>query len=385
MPWNETNRVNERMKFVNRLLTGERMTDLCREFGISRELGYRIKRRFEELGPAGFLDQSRAPRQIPHRTSTAIRELVAETRKTHPTWGPRKLKAWLEANKQGVRLPAASTIGDILKELGLVAARKRRRTGAAKPTGRTEPTAPNEVWCADFKGQFRLGDGSYCYPLTITDARSRFLIACEGLDGTKAGPAQTVFEIAFREYGLPKRIRTDNGAPFASAGLAGLTALSAWWLRLGIDPERIEPGCPQQNGQHERMHRTLKAETARPAAQTMLRQQDRFDRFRTEFNEQRPHEALGQRPPSSAYRTSEKTYEEAEANGPEYPLSDLVLNVSSSGSVWLPDRRCVYLAAALAGHSVGLREVDDDRWLVVFMNLELGHIEPELGFDPIVA
>ena len=253
MPWNETCPVNERMKFVARLQQGERMTDLCREFGVSRETGYKIKRRFEELGVAGLFDQSRAPRRVPHRTSKAIRELLVEAKKQHPTWGPKKLRAWLLRKDEGLKLPAPSTIGEILKEEGLVKSRKRRRRGKAKPTKLTQPTAPNEVWCADFKGQFRLRNrmGKYCYPLTITDGHSRYLIACEALDGTKAGPAQTVFEIAFRELGLPKVIRTDNGTPFGSTGLAGLTVLSAWWMRLGIAPERIEPGCPQQNGQHE--------------------------------------------------------------------------------------------------------------------------------------
>lgn len=360
------------------------MTDLCQEFGVSRETGHKIKRRFEELGVAGLFDQSRAPRRIPHRTSDAIRQLLVEAKTQHPTWGPKKLRAWLLKNDEGLKLPAPSTIGGILKEEGLVKPRRRRRHGKATPTDLTQPTAPNEVWCADFKGQFRLRNrsGKYCYPLTITDGHSRYLIACEALDGTKAGPAQTVFEIAFREYGLPKVIRTDNGTPFGSTGLAGLTALSAWWLRLGIAPERIEPGCPQQNGQHERMHRTLKAETTRPAAASMLQQQERFDRFRLEFNEERPHEALELRTPASEYEPSKRGYEDAAAE-PDYALHDLVLNVTSAGSVWLPGRRCVYLGTALAGQPVGLREVDDERWLVSFMNLQLGHIEPEFGFDPL--
>lgn len=381
MPWNETCRVNERMKFVSRLQQGERMTDLCSEFGVSRETGHKIKRRFEELGPAGLLDQRSVPRRIPHRTSKAIRELLVQTRKAHPTWGPKKLRAWINTKHEGLRLPAHSTIGEILKQEGLVKPRKRRRKGTAKPTGLTQPTAPNEVWCADFKGQFRLGNRKYCYPLTITDAHSRYLIACEGLDGTKAGPAQTVFEIAFREFGLPKAIRSDNGAPFASTGLAGLTQLSAWWTRLGIRPERIEPGHPEQNGQHERMHRTLKAETTRPAGANMLQQQERFDSFREEFNRERPHEALGQRPPASEYKPSERSLEEAIAE-PDYPLHDLVLTVTTAGSIWLPGRKCVYLGTALAHQPVGLREVEDDRWLVSFMALDLGYIEPNVGFDP---
>ena len=383
MPWKRTCHVNERMDFIYRLQQGERMTDLCAEFGISRKTGYKLKKRFDKRGPLALFDQGRAPGRIPHRTSEAICELIIAARKAHPTWGPKKLKASLEAEEKGVRIPAASTIGEILKKAGLVKPRRRRRRRGATPTDRRAASKPNEQWCADFKGEFRLRNGRYCYPLTISDAHSRYLIACVALDGTKAGPAQTVFEEAFEEFGLPEAILTDNGAPFASTGLAGLSALSTWWLRLGVTPERIEPGHPEQNGRHERMHRTLKAETTRPAGSSMLQQQERFDRFREEYNDKRPHEALEQRPPASAYEVSPRKLAEAQIE-PQYPLHDRVVTVSSSGSISLPRRRQVYLGAALAGQPIGLRELDDGRWRVTFMQLELGHVDtdPKVGFDP---
>jgi transposase InsO family protein len=384
MPWKETCRVNERMHFITRLRQGERMTDLCSEFGISRKTGYKLKGRFEEFGPEALYDQTRAPKRIPHRTSSAVRELLVASRKAHPTWGPKKLKAWLLAKHEGIRLPAVSTIGEILKAEGLVKPRRPRSRASATPTSRSVPSAPNELWCADFKGQFRLGNGRYCYPLTITDAFSRYILCCVALDGTKAGPSRTVFEETFREYGLPAALLTDNGSPFASTGLAGLTTLSAWWVRLGIEPQRIEPGHPEQNGRHERMHRTLKAETARPGAGNQLQQQERFDRFREEFNQERPHEALGQRPPATIFRPSEKPL--GPLLDPDYPLHDLVVTVAKAGTIWPPGRllgkRYFYISAALVGHPLGLRELEDGRWRVSFMNMELGHLDPEVGFDP---
>jgi transposase InsO family protein len=363
------------------------MTDLCREFGISRKTGYKLKAKFEERGVDALLDQSRAPARIPHRTGKAVRALLVATRKQHPTWGPKKIRAWLERKHPGVRLPAVSTIGSILKAEGLVRSKKRRRKRRATPTPRTEPIACNELWCADFKGQFQLGNGRLCYPLTITDAASRYLIACVALDGTKAGPAQQVFLEAFERFGLPERLRTDNGTPFASVGLGGFSKLNAWWCSLGITPERIEPGHPEQNGRHERMHRTLKAETTRPAGSTMLQQQERFDRFVVEFNEERPHEAIGQKPPASVYTSSERSL--ADVQEPDYSLDDLTLKVGKQGLLYLRgeleallQKHVVYLSEALAGHVVGLRELDDGRWSVRFMDTVLGHLDPFVGgFD----
>jgi len=373
--------MNERMSFVVRLQDGERMTDLCAEFGISRKTGYKLWKRFEAEGARALYDRSMGPKHIPHRTSQAVRKLLVGVRMDHPTWGPKKIRAWLLAKHRGASFPAPSTIGQILKEEGLVSRRTRQRRGKAKPTRRITPTAANQLWCADFKGQFRLGNGKYCYPLTITDAYSRFLVACVGLESTSSGPSQTVFEDAFRTYGMPESIRTDNGAPFASNGLAGLSSLSAWWMRLRVRPERIQPGHPEQNGQHERMHLTLKQETTRPAEANILRQQERFDSFIDTFNNERPHEALEQKPPATRYTASARNYEHA-LTEPDYPLHDLVLKVSSSGSIWLPQRRCFYISTSLAGQPIGVKELDDGRWNVHFMDLELGHLVEGQGLDP---
>jgi transposase InsO family protein len=275
----------------------------------------------------------------------------------------------------GRPFPAPSTIGDLFAEHGLIEPRRRRRRHIPLPTGLREAAAPNEVWCIDYKGQFRLGDGSYCYPLTITDQYSRFILGCEGMGAICEEAARDVCEEVFRSYGVPTTMRSDNGVPFACTGLAGLTKLSAYWLRLGITLERIRPAHPEENGRHERMHRTLKAETTRPARENLLQQQERFDEFLEEFNTQRPHEALDMKRPSDVYKTSTKPHP-AFLPDPDYPTHDDVLRVSRLGLVHLPGRRQVHLTKALAGHLVGIREERDDRWLVTFMNIDLGHIEP---------
>jgi transposase InsO family protein len=373
MPWKATCPVDERMRFVARLQEGDRMVDLCREYGISRKTGHKIWVRFQADGLRGLEDRRRTPERIPHRTSPELRAVLVKARKAHPSWGPRKLKAWLEEKQKGITLPSANTIGYWLKREGLVKARPRRRTPGLVPSELTRATAPNDVWCVDFKGQFQLGNGQYCYPLTITDLYSRFLIACTALEGTKTEPARWAFEEAFREYGLPRIIRSDNGCPFASTGMAGLSSLSVFWLRLGIRPERIEPGCPEQNGQHERMHLTLKVETTRPAAANALQQQERFDGFRVEFNEERPHEALGQKPPASVFVPSERRWT-GELPELRYPLHDLTRPVGDNGTVCMRGHQYV-LSQALAGELVGLRELDPGRWLVTFMSLDLGYLD----------
>jgi transposase InsO family protein len=371
------------MKFVVRLDAGEAMSDLCREFGISRKTGYKFWERYKRAGPHGLEDASRAPKRVARRTAAEIESVLVEARKRHPTWGGRKLKRAIEREQPGLVIPSSSTVNDILKRNGLIKQRKRwqRPTPWRKPL--TVPEASNEVWAVDYKGQFRLGNGEYCYPLTATDVHSRFLLTVEALDGTDEESAHGAFENLFREHGLPEIIRSDNGTPFASCGLAGLTKLSAWWLRLGIRHERIEPSHPEQNGQHERMHRTLKAETTRPAGKHSLEQQERFDNFRREFNEQRPHEALGLRTPGEVYQPSTRPYPEPL---PElaYPLHDDVLLVSRNGHVRLPRRRQVFLSNALADQPVGLREGEDGRWLVTFTTLDLGAYDPRTGaFEPI--
>jgi putative transposase len=366
------------MKFVARLRSGERMTDLCQEFGISRKTGYKLVERYEQLSAVGLLDQSRAPARIPHRTSPEVVDMLVALRKQHPTWGPKKLRAHLQRQQPEVAIPAASTVGDLLKKLGLIAPRKRRTRPEVEYSPLCHAEAANDVWCVDFKGQFRLRNGRYCYPLTMTDAYSRWLLTCEGLYDTKGAGAQTVFEATFRRYGLPSAIRSDNGAPFASQSIAGLSRLSVWWMKLGIKLERTEPASPQQNGRHERMHRTLKAETTRPAGISMLQQQERFDRFQEIYNHKRPHEALDQRPPADFYRPSEVRYPE-QIPEPQYPLHDIVLRVRPAGHIYMPGSGrasgSVFLSGALAGEHVGLRELEDSLWLVSYLFLDLGVLD----------
>jgi putative transposase len=366
------------MKFVARLRNGERMTDLCREFGISRKTGYKFLERFEKHSVVGLQDQRRVPERIPHRTSTEVVELLIGLRQQHPTWGPKKLRVQLLKEHPGLVVPAASTIGELLRKRGLAMARKRRHRPLVNYSPLCHAVAPNDVWCVDFKGQFRLGNGRYCYPLTITDAYSRMLLACEGLDNTRGDGAQTVFVEAFERYGLPRAIRSDNGAPFASQAIAGLSRLSVFWLRLGIALERTEPASPQQNGRHERMHRTLKAETTRPPGANMLQQQERFDCFQDIYNNKRPHEALGQIPPATLYRTSERRMP-AELPQPQYPLHDLTLRVRPSGHIYVPGTGksvgSIFLSSALDCEYVGLRELEEDLWLVSFLDLDLGLLD----------
>ena len=383
MAWKVSDPMTERMYFVTRLEKGERMTDLCREFGISRKTGYKFWERFKRQGVTALADEPRAPKRVARKTAEAMEQLLVEARGQHPSWGGKKLKNVLEREHPEVKLPSASTVSAILKRHGLVKERRRRRHPAARSGPLTAAQAPNEVWAVDYKGQFRLGNREYCYPLTATDLASRFILAIEALDGTDEEQARVVFEDVFATYGLPAAIRSDNGPPFASQGLASLTKLSAWWLRLGIRHERIEPGHPEQNGQHERMHRTLKAETARPARANVLQQQDRFDEFREEFNEKRPHEGLDMKRPAEIYQPAERRLPDPLPEL-DYPLHDDVLVVGRNGHIRLPQGRQVFLANALVGHPVGLREQLDGTWLVTFAGLDLGTYDGRLGtFEPL--
>jgi len=369
------------MEMMKRLAAGERMTDLCREYGISRKTGSKFKKRFEQLGVQGLADRSRAPLVIPHRTLPEVAELIVEERRQHPTWGARKLKAALE--RQGHRPPSHGTIERILAKAGLVRPRKRRAHHVSTPSTRlrTADTA-NDVWCIDYKGQFRLGDKTYCYPLTITDQYSRYLVACEGMAAISDEEAREVCADVFARWGLPAAIRSDNGAPFASTGLAGLTKLSAYFLRLGIELERIRPGHPQENGRHERMHRTLKAETARPARANLLQQQERFDDWSHEYNHERPHEALDMKRPADLFASSPRPLP---TDLPElsYPLHDDVLRVGKWGEISIPGFGPVKLTKALAGQDVGVREEPDGRWLVSFAHIDLGHAEKGKPLTPV--
>lgn len=386
MPWKVSHVMNERMKFVMRLENGERMTDLCEELGISRKTGYKFLQRYRDAGPIGLLDESRRPHTLARKFPEEIKQHVIQAKKEHPTWGSKKLYVELEQQNGGIKLPCGGTIHAWLDQNGLVKkrGRKRYKSDLHRSVGGVS-NEPNDIWCADFKGEFRVGDGRYCYPLTISDHYSRYLISCEGLESTNGLGSRGVFEFAFRQYGLPSAIRTDNGSPFACRGLGGLSKLSIWWLRVGIKIERIEPGHPEQNGRHERMHLTLKQETTRPAGKNLLRQQERFDGFVDEYNTKRPHEALDMKVPAEIYKPSVRLYPE-EIPEPEYPLHDIVRVVSPGGLVsFIGRNRAFHLGVALSGEKVGLRELENNKWLVSFMNLDLGYLDGEKCiFEPTI-
>jgi transposase InsO family protein len=308
--------------------------------------------------------------------------LIAE-RREHPTWGPKKLKDALERRLER-RFPSAAAIGSILKRNGLVQPRKKRLRHEPAATKLREAVAPNDVWCIDYKGQFRLGDGTYCYPLTVTDQFSRYILGCEGMAAIADEAARETCEEVFRTHGLPTMMRSDNGVPFSSTGLGGLTKLSVFWLRLGIVPERIRPGHPEENGRHERMHRTLKFETARPARSNLLQQQERFDEFVVEFNQERPHEALGMRRPSEVYTPSKRLLP-TKLPELEYATYDDVLRVNRGGQIYIAGVGQVPLSLALAGERVGIREERDGSWLVTFATLDLGYVAPDATLRPMSA
>lgn len=373
MPWSETSPMEERIRFI--ALAQEGLfshTELCQRFGISRQTGYKWLGRGEQDGLEGLQEHSRAPRSCPHRTPEAVQQLLLQARAEHPRWGPRKLRDYLRPRHPEVLLPAASTIGELFQRHGLVTHRSRRRKHLHPGSQPLVTTAPNQVWCADFKGQFPTKDGVDCYPLTVTDAHSRCLLACVALPSVKQEGAIPVFARLFQEYGLPDAIRTDNGVPFATVALCGLSQLAVWWLKLGIAPHRITPGRPEQNGRHERMHRTLKAETTRPPEAHLAAQQARFDQFREEYNTVRPHAALDGRTPSAVYLPSERRYPE-HLPEPEYPKHFLLRRVSRAGNFRMHNRQ-VFTTIALVGETLGFEETDDGIWSVYFCNYLLGRL-----------
>lgn len=377
MPWTRTEPMNERVKFVAAYLECEvSFSDLCLDFGISRKTGYKWVQRYASHGVAGLEEASRAPHSHPNAVSANIVQSILAIRRRHPRWGPRKVRAVLKRQRPRMALPAASTIGDILKRNGLV--RPRRRTRRSSPYGDRlrQYDAPNAVWCADFKGCFPIGGrrgGERCHPLTISDGFSRFLLRCRGLRRPLSPYARHVFLSAFYEFGLPRAIRTDNGPPFSTLAPGGLSLLSVWWIRLGIRPERIMPGRPEQNGRHERMHRTLKAETAKPPRSSFSAQQRAFDRFRTEYNEERPHEALGQQVPASLYRPSLRSYP-LQLPEPEYPKHFETRLAYPNGVISFGTTQW-YVSTCLAGERVGLEPCDDGRWRVHFGWVPIGILD----------
>jgi len=348
------------------------VSELCALYGVSRKTGYKWIDRYVQQGPAGLAERSRQPRSSPNATPAHIVAAFVELRTHHPSWGAKKLLSILERRQPRWDLPGRSTVCEILSRNGLVP-KKRHRRAIGHPGSPSSPMrAPNDVWSADYKGQFKTGDGRYCYPLTVTDNCSRFLLGCQALTSTAGEAAKPVFTRLFKEFGLPRRIRTDNGVPFATNTLARLSQLSAWWVRLGILPELIEPGKPQQNSRHERMHRTLKAETTRPPAGSCRAQQRKFNHFRHEFNHERPHEALDMQTPVARYEPSPRPMPD-KLPPLEYPDRFEVRYVSANGGIrW--NKRWVNVSITCVGEYVGLEEIDDGVWNVYFGPLKLGRL-----------
>ncbi|MFC2160956.1 integrase core domain-containing protein [Acidobacteriota bacterium] len=374
MPWEETSVMDERMKFIGRLLSGEKMAPLCREFGISRVTGHKIWNRYKEYGSGSIRNRSRAPRIHPNQIPHEVELLIVRLKREKPNWGAPKIRELISRRYPTIKLPAISTVHCALERNGLVDKKRRRRkkfTSIASYL--STPKQPNDLWCTDFKGQFRMKNKNYCFPLTITDFTSRYIITCEALNSTKTNPCYAVFEEAFNAHGLPQAIRSDNGVPFACGNsLWGMTRLSVWWIRLGIQIERIAPGCPQENGRHERMHRTLKLEATKPPGSNLLQQQERFFGFVSEFNAERPHQALNMRCPGEIYERSHTPYRGL--SDITYPGFDKELLISNCGRICM-NRMKIHISRAFANQPVGLREVDDNIWEVCFMEYKLGYFD----------
>ena len=358
--------MDERLQFILDAQSDRfTMAELCARYGVSRRIGYKWLARYAEEGKRGLADRSRAPHTCPHKIRPVLAELLCEFRRSHPDWGARKLLKVLRGRHPEIEdWPAASTAADLLARRGLVRKRRRRRDHQHPGVVPIATEAPNDLWTADFKGQFRTGNGVYCYPLTIADQHTRFLLTCHGLLSIETLTAKPVFERAFREYGLPRAIRTDNGIPFATQAIHGLSYLNVWWMRLGIAHQRIHPASPQENGAHERMHRTLKRGATKPVQRTCASQQKRFDAFRAEYNTERPHEALGMDTPASRYASSRRAYP-SRLPTIDYPLHFLVKKVTDAGTFRF-QKRVLYLANSLVDQPIGLEETDDGVWSIYF-------------------
>ena len=367
--------MDERMRFMIRLKDGESMASLCREFNISRKTGYKIYERYEQCGLEGLSDRTRRPFRYANQLPEPVEAAIVRAKQEKAHWGARKIRErLLRQLPHAVKIPACSTIHAVLDRHGLVAKARRSRT-RTEGTPLSSGVSPNELWCTDYKGEFLLGNHRYCYPLTVTDHASRYVLLCEAMESIEEKHAFPAFERLFQERGLPQAIRSDNGTPFASPnGLFNLSKLSVWWLRLGITIERIKPGRPQQNGRHERMHLTLKEEATRPAGENLFQQQAKFDAFVEEYNNERPHEAIGMKFPTELYTASTRPYQGI--LDPHYPFHDRVVMVTSCGRLCL-HRKKINLSRCLAGQAVGIKEVDEGIWLVSFMDYDLGYIDLE--------
>lgn len=371
MPWKETCAMDERARFCQLAIEGDvSVAELCRTFGISRVTGYKWIGRYKSGGVAALADESRARHTQPHAYSQRICDMVIRARLKHPTWGAKKIRPWLMKRRPRTELPSVTTIETILRDAGLVRLHRRSRRFEGSLGDRVEPDRPNGVWSVDFKGEFRLGDGSYCYPLTVLDTHSRYLLNCTALCSTEFEPAWTAFHRLFAARGLPDRIRSDNGPPFTACGHGRVSRLSVFWMTLGIEVERTRPGCPQDNGRHERMHRTLKEDTTRPPRRTRLGQQRLFNAFQRTYNEERPHESLAMSCPCEFYKRSSRPYKQVPY---EYPGHWEVRKVSPIGQIAWKGKH-VFLSEALGGQHVGLVEVDDGLWKVSFRHLPLARL-----------
>jgi len=382
MPWKEIKPMDQKVKMISDWVErDDNVTALARKYDLSRKTVYKWVTRYEAEGIDGLKDQSRAPKHCPNKTPDDVINILVREKYKHRRWGPKKIIALLEDRDPDREWPASSTVGEWFKKLGL----SRRRRLRKKVPPYTEPFlkchSPNDIWSADYKGQFRTDDNRVCYPLTITDNKSRYLLACQGLSGPRHDETKEVFKATFMEYGMPYAIRVDNGLPFASRNVTGLSRLSIWWIKLGIIPERIAKGKPEQNGRHERMHRTLKECAINPPAMTMREQQERFDMFRIEYNEERPHESLGQKPPASIYKRSDREYKE-NLFRPEYDSSFSVRRVWHKGQIRFKGVY-YYLSELLCSELIGLKEINDGLWQINFgfqpisiLNLHTKRLEP---------
>jgi len=380
VPWRESSPMSERLEFVQACLDRrEKIAEICARFAISEKTGHKWLARFRAGGEAALADRPHAVHHAAHPLEASMAAEIVALRRKHPLYGPVKLRDWLVQHEPGRPWPASSTIGELLKRAGCIRSRRRQRPAdhARFASGRTEATAPNVVWTADFKGQFRLGTGAYCYPLTVLDLSSHFLLQCAALATTAVASARQSFVRLFAEYGLPEVLRTDNGVPFAQANAIGrLGALAFWWVRLGIRPEHTRPATPSENGAHERFHKTLKAHAIRPSAASLRAQQRRFDRFRAEYNTERPHASTAaHRPPARAYCTSPRPYP-AKVPPLLYPTSSAVRLVDGGGVIKCQNQ-AIFLSSNLAGQYVALTEsTDDERLRISYGALILGDFDP---------
>jgi len=378
MPWKETCVMNQRLQFISDWLSEEyTVTDLCHCYAISRPTAYKWMHRYEAVGLDGLKEQSRCPHHHPQAVPDQLKEQIIQVKLAHQNWGPKKVLDYLCRRQPGEAWPVDSTAGEILKRVGLVKPRKRRRRVSADPRPFQDCNRANRVWSADFKGEFRLGNGRWCYPLTVTDNFSRYLLACRGLPGTAYAGVYPWFEWVFREYGLPEAIRTDNGPPFASLALGGISQLAKWWIQLGIKPERIQPGKPSQNGRHERMHRSLKEATTWPPGQTMAAQQRCFNAFVQEYNEERSHEALQRKTPAQLYRPAPRSYP-VKIKPVDYDQGVIVRRVRHNGEIkWRGEM--LFISQVLAKDAIALIPLDEGRWQIYYSFYPLGILDEKIN------